>query len=156
MNTKHINILIFSNRPRDEQGPVPNINGTKRRFYCIIQQKTATLSQGGSRFVPGTRLVCSRHSPFAPDTVPPKMFMCLQETKIEPKPFFLKLCGRPRISRQNPGISRPKSLVSLGFEGHTELFGPHPFAWKTPTPPEEIRTKKFRFGFFLHPAERAP
>ena len=34
-----------------------------------------------------------------------------------------------------------------GFEGHTELFGPHPFVWKTPTPPENIRAQKFRFGF---------
>ena len=44
-----------------------------------------------------------------------------------------------------------KSLVSLVFEGHTELFGPHPFTWKTPTPPEDIRTKKFGFGFLFLP-----
>ena len=31
------------------------------------------------------------------------------------------------------------------FEGHTELFGPHPFRWKTPTPPQNIRTQKFGF-----------
>ena len=43
----------------------------------------------------------------------------------------------------------PKKFDSLGFEGHTELFGPHPFTWKTPTPPENIRTQKFRFGFFF-------
>ena len=36
----------------------------------------------------------------------------------------------------------PKKFDSLGFEGHTELFGPHPFTWKTPTPPENIRTQK--------------
>ena len=40
----------------------------------------------------------------------------------------------------------PKSLVSLGFEAHTELFGPHTFTWKTPTPPEDIQTKKFPFS----------
>ena len=47
----------------------------------------------------------------------------------------------------DPGISRPKKLVSLDFEGHTELFGPHPFTCKIPTPPEGFRTKKFVFGF---------
>ena len=43
----------------------------------------------------------------------------------------------------------PKKFDSLGFEGHTELFGPHPFTWKTPTPSENIRTQKFRFGFLF-------
>ena len=45
--------------------------------------------------------------------------------------------------RAPPGASQPKSrdlpaksLVSLGFEGHTELFGPDPFTSK-----EDIRTK---------------
>ena len=70
------------------------------------------------------------------------------ETRIEPKLYFLKLFGRfrdiPAKSRDIP----PKKFDSLGFEGHTELFGPHPFTWKTPTPPENIRTQKFRFGFF--------
>ena len=45
----------------------------------------------------------------------------------------------------------PKNLVFLGFGGHTELFGPHPFTWKTPTLPEDIRTKKFGFGFLFLP-----
>ena len=63
--------------------------------------------------------------------------------------FFLKLSGRfwdiPAKFRDIP----PQKFDSLGFEGHTELFGPHPFTWKTPTPPENIRTQKFRFGFFF-------
>ena len=66
--------------------------------------------------------------------------------------FFLKLFGH---ARDIPAKSRdipPKSLVSLGFEAHTELFGPHPFTWKTPTPPENSRTKKFRFGFLFLPS----
>ena len=29
-----------------------------------------------------------------------------------------------------------------GFEGHTELFGHHPFMWKTPTPPEKFPDSK--------------
>ena len=43
----------------------------------------------------------------------------------------------------------PKKFDFPGFEGHIELFGPHPFMWKTPAPPEKIRTKKFRFGFLF-------
>ena len=53
------------------------------------------------------------------------------------------------VSRYTVQLSPPKSLVSLGFEGRTELFGPHPFKWKTPTPPEDTRTKKFGFGFLF-------
>ena len=46
-------------------------------------------------------------------------------------------------------------LVSLGFEGHTELFDPHTFTWKTPTPAEDIRTKQFGFGFLFLASQRA-
>ena len=66
--------------------------------------------------------------------------------------FFSNFSGAPGISRQNPGISRQKvwyPWVSKESEGHTELFGPHPFTWKTPTPAEDIRTKKFGFGFLF-------
>ena len=65
--------------------------------------------------------------------------------------FSLTFRSPPRYPGKNPGISRQKSLVSLGFEGHTELFDHHPFTWKTPTLPEGIRTSKFRFGFLFLP-----
>ena len=69
--------------------------------------------------------------------------------RIEHKFFFLKLFGHrrdiPAKSRDIP----PKKFCFPGFEGHTELFGPHPFMWKTPTPPENIRTQKFGFGFLF-------
>ena len=65
--------------------------------------------------------------------------------------FFLKLFGRfrdiPAKSRDIP----PKKFDSLGFEGHTELFGPHPFTWKSPTPPENIRLKSLGLGSFFVP-----
>ena len=32
-----------------------------------------------------------------------------------------------------------------GFKGHTDLPGPHPFMWKTPTPLKDTRTQKFGF-----------
>ena len=40
----------------------------------------------------------------------------------------------------------PKKFDFPGFEEHAELFGPHHFTWKTPTPPENIRTQ---IGFVL-------
>ena len=46
--------------------------------------------------------------------------------------------GSAGISQQNPRISRQKKFDLSGFEGHTELFGPHPFMWKTPPPTENI------------------
>ena len=52
--------------------------------------------------------------------------------------------------RDIPAKSRDIPLKKFdfpGFEGHTELFGPHPFVWKTPTPPENIWAQKFGFGF---------
>ena len=72
-----------------------------------------------------------------------------RERKLNTNFFFLKLFGRlrdiPAKSRDIP----PKKFDFPGFEAHIELFGPHPFTWKTPTPPENIRTQKFRFGFFF-------
>ena len=61
--------------------------------------------------------------------------------------FFSNFSG---LLRDIPAKSRdilPKKFDFPDFEGHTELFGPHPFTWKTPTPPEDIRTKKFGSGF---------
>ena len=55
---------------------------------------------------------------------------------------------------QSPSTSHQKSLFSPGFEGHTELVGPHAFTWKTPTPPEDIRTKKCGFGFLFFPENK--
>ena len=62
--------------------------------------------------------------------------------------FFLKLTGASGISWQKFWDVPPNSLVSLGFEVHTELFG-HPFTWKTPYPPEDIRTKRSGLGSFF-------
>ena len=63
--------------------------------------------------------------------------------------FFSNFSGTPGISRPKSSDIPPESLVSLGFDGHTELLAPHPFTWKTPTPPENIQTKKFGFGFLF-------
>ena len=44
-----------------------------------------------------------------------------------------------------PGTSRIPLFETQGrqsFEGGHEVFGHHPFAWKTPTPPGGLRTQK--------------
>ena len=70
--------------------------------------------------------------------------------------FFLKLFEHhrdiPAKSRDIP----PKKFDFPGFEGHTELFGPHPFTWKTPTPPGNIRTQKLGLCSFFVPELRWP
>ena len=64
---------------------------------------------------------------------------------------FRALPGYPAKSRDIP----PKKFDSLGFEGHTELFGPHPFTQKTPTPPEDISgLKSLGLGSFFVPEKR--
>ena len=65
--------------------------------------------------------------------------------------FFLNLFGHFQDIPANPGISRQKEFGFPGFEGDAELFGPHPFTWKTPTQPENIRTQKFGLGSFFVP-----
>ena len=69
--------------------------------------------------------------------------------KLNPNIFFSNFSGASGISRQNPGISRQKSLIPWVSRDIPNFFGPHPFTWKTPIPPENIRTQKFRFGFFF-------
>ena len=69
----------------------------------------------------------------------------LLEDKNSTQFFFLKLFGHLWISQQKSWDIPPKSLVSLGFEGHTELLDPHPFTWKASTPPEDIWSQQFDF-----------
>ena len=67
---------------------------------------------------------------------------------IEGAPYS-NFSGTAGISRQTSRDVPAKKFGFPGFEGHTELFGPHPFPRKTPTPPEDIRTQKFGFGFLF-------
>ena len=64
---------------------------------------------------------------------------------------FSNFSGTPGRSQQTSPEIPPKTLVSLGFEGHTELFRPRPFEWKTPTQAEDILTKKFGFVLLFLP-----
>ena len=90
---------LWDNRPRDEPPPVPGTNGAKWRFYCGIEQKMASLSQGRVPICPGegSRLSQGQFS-FVPDTVPRKLFMFIgfflarsSGDWIPPPPFNLNL-----------------------------------------------------------------
>ena len=66
--------------------------------------------------------------------------------KNETLTFFVKLFGHSRdIPAKSQDIPPKKKFDFPGFEGHIELVGPHPFTWKTPTPPENIQTQKLGF-----------
>ena len=70
--------------------------------------------------------------------------------KLNTNFFICKLFGHRRdIPAAKSRDIPPKKFDFPGFEGHTELFGPHPFTWKAPTPPENIRTQKFGFVLFF-------
>ena len=68
---------------------------------------------------------------------------------------FLNTARGPGHPGQNPGTSQIPPFETQGrktFEGGHEVFGHHPFPWKTPTPPDGLRTQKINlFGSFFWP-----
>ena len=91
----------------------------------------------------GMGLVAALTSP------PPPTKKKIRGQRLNTHSFFVELFGHrrdiPAKSRDIP----PKKFDFPGLEGHTEFFGPHPFMWKTPPPPENFRTQKFGFGFLF-------
>ena len=59
----------------------------------------------------------------------PKRIPASRGRELNTNCFFSNFSGTSGISWQNPA----KMFDFPGFEGHTELFGPHPFTWKNPT-----------------------
>ena len=58
---------------------------------------------------------------------------------------FLNTARGPGHPGRIPGTSRIPLFETQGrqsFDGGHEVFGHHPFAWKTPTPPGGLRTQK--------------
>ena len=76
-----------------------------------------------------------------------------QGTKIEHELVFLKLFRR---RRDIPAKSRdiPPKKFDFLVARDTELFGPHPFTWKTPTPPEISGPKSLGLGSFFFPEKK--
>ena len=63
-----------------------------------------------------------------------------------------------RDLRDIPAKSRdilPKKFDFPDFEGHTELFGPDPFTWKTPPHPKISGPKSLGLGSFFLPEIRS-
>ena len=74
--------------------------------------------------------------------------------KIEHKLFFLKLFGRPRDTPVKSRDIPPKSLVSLGFEGHAGLFGPIPSRGRPPPHRKISGPKSLGLGSFFLPDKK--
>ena len=119
INRKHINIFLTALGGQSSQGRTSTRSRDKRdkwRFYCGIQQRKASLSQGRVPFCPGEGSHLSQgRFLFVPDTVPPKnvyvywFFSCpilglpsLQECAVK---FWLK--GAQRVDNSGEG---PKKI----------------------------------------------
>ena len=63
--------------------------------------------------------------------------------------YFSNFSGSSGISRQNPGISRPKCLISLVSRDIPNFLAPTNSRGRPPTRPANVRTKKFGFGFLF-------
>ena len=78
-----------------------------------------------------------------------------RERKMRTKLFctnFLNTARGPGHPGKIPGTSRIPLFETQGrqsFEGGHEVFGHHPFAWKTPTPPDGLRTQNLIFVLFF-------
>ena len=70
---------------------------------------------------------------------------------------FLNTPRGPGHPGKIPGTSRIPLFETQGrqtFERGHELFGRHPFAWKTPTPPSGLRTQKVNLCALFFPEKR--
>ena len=74
-----------------------------------------------------------------------------RERKSNPNFFFSNFSGAPGISQQNPGISRPKSLISLVSRGIPNFLAPTPSCGR-PLPHRKISgLKSLGLGSFFVP-----
>ena len=83
-----------------------------------------------------------------------QMNFLIGERKVRTNSFctnFLKMPKGPGHPGKIPGTSQTPLFETQGrqiFEGEHELFGHHPFAWKTSTPPGGLRTQSLIFVLF--------
>ena len=104
------------------------------------------------RYPPPWHLVSSRYICAIPHFATYRAIIAYyRERKLNPNIFFSNFSGAPGISRQNPGISRPKSLISLfsrdvsNFLAPTRSRGRPLLHWKVSGP------KSLGLGSFLLP-----
>ena len=83
-----------------------------------------------------------------------------RERKMRTKFFCTNFSNTPRAPGhpgKTPGTSQIPLFETRGrptFEGGHELFDPHPFAWKTPTPPGGLQTQKVNLCALLFSSDR--
>ena len=65
--------------------------------------------------------------------------------------LFLKISGAPGISRQNPGMSRPKSLISLVSRDISNYLAPTPSRGRPPPHRRISGPKSLGLGSFFVP-----
>ena len=76
----------------------------------------------------------------------------VRERRLNPNFFFSNFLGAPGISRQNPGISRPKSLISLVSRDVSNFLAPPPVHVEDPEPHWKISgPKSLGLGSFFLP-----
>ena len=74
-----------------------------------------------------------------------------RERKLNTNFFSQTFRASPGYPGKIPGYP-VKKFGFPGFEGHTELFGPHPFTWKTPPPNRKYYgPKSLGLGSFFLP-----
>ena len=74
-----------------------------------------------------------------------------RERKLNTNFFFSNFSGTSGISRQNPGISRPKSLISLVSRDIPNFSAPTPSRGRPPPHPKISGPKSLGLGSFFLP-----
>ena len=74
-----------------------------------------------------------------------------RERKLNPNFFFSNFSGTPGISRQNPGISRQKSLISPVSRGIPNFLAPTPSCGRTLPHRKISGLKSLGLGSFFVP-----
>ena len=145
-------LLIPSGDPRRTPEKQTVGTATASQKMLILQALSSSLNAGAAKgglpgpsrgFCPPVICPPERPRPFTHSRFDCNPF----EPTIEHKLFLFS--NFSEVFAGAPRISHPKSRSSLGVEEHPELFGPQPFTWKSPTPPEAIWTPKFEFVFLF-------
>ena len=81
------------------------------------------------------------------------MYFRFRERELNPNFFFSNFSGAPGISRQNPGISRQKSLISLVSRAIPNFLAPTPSCGRPPPHRKISGLKSLGLGSFFMPED---
>ena len=127
----------------------------------MLQPSGGSLHGGSSFRVEKTHFAACKEGPencqniseiATPSVSPPENRELKMRTNFLSTNFWNTPRG-PGYPGKIPGTSQIPLFETQGrqtFEGEHEVFGHHPFVWKTPTPPGGLRTQKLNLcAFFL-------